>query len=308
MTLSIRNMQAADWEAVSRLDTLAFNSYYQKTGRELLSQQRTRANLTSSLAIFPDGCFVAIDTQPVGFIFSRVVGKLGWIGTFGIDPDYHGQGLGQQLIKRAVASLEQAGCVTIGLETMPDSPYNVGLYTHLGFMPVYPTLYMTKATTPAASSLPFDLLSNIDEAQALISITALSQAVNPQLDYRVEAQNAKTHGWGDTLLFGWPAPWGFAIIRTSAIRGDDSLAVCEIVAAVLAPQARNRLGEALESIQAYAYEQNASQIGLPINTLDSRALQTATLHGFRVGRVLLRLIYRGELPRTEGLDLSRWAM
>jgi GNAT superfamily N-acetyltransferase len=301
-------MQVGDWEAVSRLDRLAFNSYYQKTGRELLSQQRTRANLAASLAIFPDGCFVAIDAEPVGFIFSRVVGRLGWIGTFGLDPHYHGQGLGQQLIKRAIASLELAGCATIGLETMPDSPYNVGLYTHLGFMPVYPTLYMTKATTPAASSLPFGLLSKLDEPQALANITTLSQSVNPQLDYRVEAQNARTYGWGDTLLFGWPAPWGFAIIRTSAIRGDDSPAVCEIVAAILAPQARNKLGEALEIIQMYAGEHTASQIGLPVNTLDSRALQTASAHGYRVGRVLLRLIYRGQLPRCEGIDLSRWAM
>jgi len=308
MPLSIRNMQAGDWEAVSRLDTLAFNSYYQKTGRELLSQQRTRANLTASLAIFPEGCFVAQDVEPVGFIFSRVIGKLGWIGTFGLDPNYHGRGLGQQLIKRAVASLEQAGCATIGLETMPDSPYNVGLYTHLGFMPVYPTLYMSKTTEPGASNLPLDLLSNLNEAQALAQISALSQAVNPQLDYRVEAQNAKTYGWGDMLLFGWPAPWGFAIIRTSAIRGDDSPAVCEIVAAVLAPHARSRLGEALESIQTYAHEHKAGQIGLPLNTLDSRALQTATSHGYRVGRVLLRLIYRGQLPPSEGLDLSRWAM
>jgi ribosomal protein S18 acetylase RimI-like enzyme len=301
-------MQADDWEAVSRLDRLAFNSYYQKTGREPVSQQRTRANLSASLAIFPDGCFVAIDTQPVGFIFSRAVGRLGWIGTFGLDPNYHGQGLGQQLIKRAIASLERAGCVTIGLETMPDSPYNVGLYTHLGFMPVYPTLYMTKATTPAASGLQFDLLSKLDEPQALASITALSQSINPQLDYRVEAQNAKTYGWGNTLLFGWPQPWGFAILRTSAIRGNDSPAVCEIVAAVFTPQARNKLGEALESIQAFACEHQAGQIGLPVNTLDSRALQIATAHGYRVGRVLLRLIYRGELPRSEGIDLSRWAM
>jgi GNAT superfamily N-acetyltransferase len=65
--------------------------------------------------------------------FFRVWGKLGWIGTFGVDPDCHGLGIGKKLLTHAIESLENAGCTTIRLETMPDSPNNVGLYARSGF-------------------------------------------------------------------------------------------------------------------------------------------------------------------------------
>lgn len=43
-----------------------------------------------------------------GFIFARAWGKLGWVGVFGVHPQYQGQHIGQQLLARAVETLRSA--------------------------------------------------------------------------------------------------------------------------------------------------------------------------------------------------------
>jgi len=301
-------MQPGDWQQVAQLDVLAFNTYNQKTGKAIANNPRTQANLHACLAINPKGCFVAESDRVSAFIFSRAWGKLGWVGTFAVDPERHGGGTGKALLAAAVSGLETAGCTVIGLETMPDSPYNVGLYTRFGFNPVYPTLYLNR--TPAASQvdLQVGLLSELDEKTALASVSALSQAARPGLDYASEAQNARTFGWGETLLFGWPEPWGFAILRTQPIRTGGAPVVCQTVSLVIVPEERRRLAEVLRFLCGYAFQLGAREIELPANTVDPQALHTILDEGFRVGRANLRMVYRAGYERPAGIDLSRWIM
>jgi GNAT superfamily N-acetyltransferase len=301
-------MKADDWEEVSRLDTLAFNSYLQKTGRETRVHHRTQANLIASLALHPKGCFVAKKDKLVGYVFSRIWGKLGWIGTFGVDPDCQGQGIGKKLITQTIESLKEAGCTTIGLETMPDSPYNVGLYTKLGFNLSYPTLYLTKPSAPIVSIPSFSLFSKVNEQEATAFIASLSQSANQNVNYVVEAQNAKEYGWGDTLLFGWPQPYGFAIVRTIFILQGSSQSICGVICVVLEPKSRSQLGEVLQLLQSYAYENHASRITLPVNAIDSKVLREAIANGFQISEIMLRMVYQGKYMPPEGIDVSRWAM
>ncbi|MBN1427511.1 MAG: GNAT family N-acetyltransferase [Anaerolineae bacterium] len=304
---NIRPMSPDDWEMVSHLDALAFRAYYEKTGREI-PVRRTRANIHASLAMNPSGCFVAEDDTVVGYVFSRFWGQAGWIGTFGVDPDHHGKGTGQKLLMEVIGGLKKAGCTTIGLETMPDSPHNVGLYTRIGFNPSYPTLYLTNSPAALSSTLPFTLFDQVEEREGLSHITALSRAASRDLDYTMEARNAKDYGWGDTLLVGWPQPWAFAIIRTVSSREGASDPICEVTSLVVEPGSRERLGEVLQLLQPYAQQKQVGQITLPVNAIDSSALQEAMKNGFRVGRVLLRLVYQGECIRPEGIVMSRWIM
>jgi ribosomal protein S18 acetylase RimI-like enzyme len=305
---TIRLMQPSDWQQVAQLDVLAFNTYNQKTGKAISNNPRTQANLHACLAMNPKGCFVAETDRICGFIFSRAWGKLGWVGTFAVDPESHGGGIGRALLAAAVNGLETAGCTTVGLETMPDSPYNVGLYTRFGFNTVYPTLYLTR--TPAASQidLQVSLLSELDEEPALASVSALSQAARPGLDYALEANNARTFGWGETLLFGWPQPWGFAILRTRPIRTGGDPVVCQVVSLAIVPEERRSLAEVLQFVCSYAFRSGAGQVELPANTVDPQALHTILDEGFRVGRANLRMVYRAGYERQAGIDLSRWIM
>jgi ribosomal protein S18 acetylase RimI-like enzyme len=304
---NIRPMSPDDWEMVSHLDALAFRAHYEKIGREF-PVRRTQANIHAGLVMNPSGCFVAEDDTVVGYIFSRFWGQAGWIGTFGVDPDHHGKGTGQRLLAEAISSLKKAGCTTIGLETMPDSPYNVGLYTRIGFNPTYPTLYLTNSPAALSSTLPFTLFDQVEEREGLSHITALSRAASRDLDYAMEARNAKDYGWGDTLLVGWPQPWAFAIVRTISSREGASYPIYEVASLVVEPGSRERLGEVLQLLQSYAQQKQASQISLPVNAIDSSALQEAMKNGFRVGRVLLRLVYQGECICPEGIVMSRWIM
>ena len=69
--VKIQNMKPSDWEEVSLLHTLAFNGYNNKTGCELSTYYRSRANVDACLAMLPDGCFVAKSDHLLGYIFSR---------------------------------------------------------------------------------------------------------------------------------------------------------------------------------------------------------------------------------------------
>jgi len=306
--LSIRNMKAGDWEEVSRLDTLAFNHYLKKIGQEPRIHQRTQANLIASMALYPEGCFVAETDRMVGYIFSRCWGKLGWIGTFGVNPDDHGRGIGHKLLVRTVECLGKAGCETIGLETMPDSLYNVGFYTKFGFSPSYPTIYLSKPSESIPSTASYSSLRELNHQEAFSWITALSRTANNQLDLVAEAQNAANYGWGDTLMFGWPQPYGFAVIRTTSTLQGMAQPICGVICAVLEPGSRTRLSEVLGFLQNYAFEQKASLINLPLNAIDHGALQEVIKNGFQVCGVMLRMIYRGEYLCPAGIVLSRWVM
>src|SRR5512145_1136932 len=217
--LTLRPMSEPDFEAVARLDVLAFSPYFQQSGGGQELPPRTHDNLRACLNIFPGGCWVAVaDEQPVGYVFSRVWGKLGWLGVFGVSPEAQGQRIGQLLLATVVQALQAAGCETVGLETMPDSPYNVGLYASQGFWITAPTLNLHKEFTTPPPTAAYTCLSDVDLSSALAEVAQVSGAVQPGLDYTAEVRNAHEYQWGETLLFGWPDTWGFAVIRTIARR------------------------------------------------------------------------------------------
>jgi carbamate kinase len=128
----IRPMLPDDADAVRAADLRAFGPYFQLKRIEHMPM-RTHRNVAGCLALYPAGCFVAEEDGIAGYVFSRVWGAIGWIGVFGVTADRPGQGIGGQLLAAAIESLRGSGCTTIGLETMPDSPSNVGLYAGRGF-------------------------------------------------------------------------------------------------------------------------------------------------------------------------------
>ncbi len=301
----IRPMQPDDADAVRAVDVQAFASYVQPKGAGGMPL-RTRENVLACLALNPEGCFVAEADGLVGYIFSRVWGALGWIGVFGVRPDQHSRGVGHQLLAAAVARLQAAGCTTIGLETMPDRAYNVGLYTRAGFRPVHSTIVLGKPIQGTVQSPPFALLSELGGG-ALAAAGEVSDAALPGLDYAAEARNAREYAWGDTLLIGWPEPWAVAVVRTVAKREGPGGWPAEIAALAIHPRAQARAGEAVAAVEAFAAAQGLSQARVPVNAANWPALQALLACGFRVEQVALRLLLKGDYcPR--GAEFSRWAM
>jgi GNAT superfamily N-acetyltransferase len=292
--------------AVAQLEAAAFSEYGRLRGWTPVP--RTQQNILACLNLNPGGCFVATIEAPVGFIYSRRWGDVGWIGTFGVHPDFQGQNIGQSLLAAAIRHLEQAGCTTIGLETMPDSPYNVGLYARLGFRPVSPTLTLEKKTGLTTQSADYTLLSQLPEAEALSAVTQISQAAWTGLDYAPEAENADEYKWGETLLCGWPQPWAIAIVRTAPRLEGMSGPLCDVSALVVHPEMRQQFPQILQAVETFAQRQNVPQVRLPINAMDWPVLQQALEYDFRVYHVMLRMIFKQNSVRPAGIDLSRWAM
>jgi len=307
-TVTIRPMHPDDADAVRELDVQAFATYFGGLGRNEPTPPRTRENILACLALDPGGCFVAEASSPVGFIFGRRWGGLGWIGVFCVHPDRQGQGVGRRLLSRAVEHLEAVGCGLIGLETMPGSTYNVGFYARSGFRPTHTTLIVEKAVQMPPGGPPAALLSQLDRGPALAAVTEVSQAALSGLDYAVEASNAAEFGWGETLLVAWPDPWAVAIVRTAAKREGPARAVADVAALAIRGGARSRLPEALQVLEAFAGERGLEQVRLAVNAADWATAEALLARGFRVSHLGLRLLGKGEYACPPAVELSRWAM
>lgn len=305
---SIRLMTVDDIDAVRALDVQAWAAYVHRTTGQRESM-RTREHIQACLALNPDGCFVAEDNGLAGYIFSRCWGNLGWIGTFGVHPSQQGEGLGRQLLNAAIASLESFGCTTIGLETMPDSPYNVGFYMHYGFRPVDTMIMLGKNLTSPGTILPFTVLGASDITTSLNAIAQIGSSIPPGLDYQGDAQNALTYEWGETLLFGSPDPWAFAIVQTRPTReGPMAKSTIWIHALVIAPHARHRLGEVMQTLEAFALQRDVQHLLVWVDATDWTSSQWFLNQNFRVTRLALRLLLKGQYGTSTGIVLGRWAM
>ena len=289
-------MTLADLEDVAELDVLAFQTV-----------RRTQQHLKACLELNPRGCFVASlsDDSPIGYVFSRRWGALGWIGVGGVHPDHQRQGWGKALVNQAIQHLQASGCTTIGCSTQTAN--NVGTWASLGFAPGAPTLEMVKRVEAIQSPTRAMPLSQLDRVQVLQAIRQISHAVQPGLDYTAEVCNADEYGWGETLLFGWPSPWAFALLRMDPIR--PGLAHTLRISVLAMPhEVRQRLPEVLSAIENLAGEKHDTQLDLFVDTSAPDALQHALKYGFRVRSLWIRMALNQAPPPPSGVDLSLWAM
>lgn len=80
---------------------------------------------------FPQGCLAArIDETPVAFITAIKYGTSGWIGNLVVRGDLRGKGIGNTLMRKALAILLDAGARTIWLTA---SEAGKSIYERLGF-------------------------------------------------------------------------------------------------------------------------------------------------------------------------------
>lgn len=73
------------------------------------------------------------DGQVLAAALLATRGKRGWIGGFGIAPEYRGQGYAKQLLDHIVDKGRQLGLETIALEVLRDNAPAIGLYSSGGF-------------------------------------------------------------------------------------------------------------------------------------------------------------------------------
>lgn len=281
-------MTADDAKEIIKLDVLSFKIYYKaKTAR---SEQ----NILSCLALNPSGCFVAEDKKIVGYVFSRRWGCLGWIGTFGVHPEHHLKGIGQKLLSKAYEQLNQ-NCDIIGLETMPEAPYNVGMYLKMGFSLIAPTLLLAKTELNSTKNAP--LLSATSPRQTSL----ISRKLLGGIDYGIEAENALQYRWGVPFA----NKNSFCILSAHSSAKDRFI----FVNALGSPTTQgDGFTSYLQSIENHALEQKATRIVLPISSLHESAIQMLLKIGYKVKKCSVRMLKKGNYGNFRAVDMSRWAM
>jgi len=117
--ISVRVMTAAD---IPFADSL----------RSLAGWNQTVHDWDGFLAFAPHGCWIAeIDGAPAGTATTILYdGKVGWIGMVLVHPQKRRQGVGNALLRHAVASLRTQGAISIKLDATPAGKE---VYLPLGF-------------------------------------------------------------------------------------------------------------------------------------------------------------------------------
>ena len=203
---AIRLMRKVDVDAVRQLEAAAFAAWWRQwRGGSGQPPRRTRTTVLASREKDPEGCFVAeADGSVVGSIFSRTWGAVGWFGNLVVLPAFQGRGLGNHLISASLAYLRQDPGRLIGLETMPESPYNLGLHLSMGFQARLPTMLLTKELDGSTvDNIEVARWSSADAGTQQRWLADLREAVaqiRTGLDYSKEIISNARHGLGETLV------------------------------------------------------------------------------------------------------------
>lgn len=317
--MNYRLMTEADIDTVRQVEAAAFAAWWKALqGQQADLPRRTRTNILSILDKDPLGCFVAdSDGQVAGFIFSRTWGSVGWFGTFGVLPEFQGRGVGKQLVALSLEYLRRTAGRWIGLETNPESAYNLGLYLRQGFEFRFPTLLLSKPLelfVEAESPLPCWVSASEATRQRWLSELRVAWGcIHPGLDYSreiiVTAERYQGKIW---VLENQNLAVGMSVVWHDSPReqiGDEE-AIVQVMA--LHPDFTNE--EAFSAlIRAGEFGAAAfakQKITIAVNTRHTWALQQLLKWGYRVERIAVRMVLKGSEPPLNPatlVDLNRWA-
>ena len=317
--ITIRHMREEDADEVREVNAVAFWTWEKQVrGETVQMHRRTRTNVLASREKDPEGCFVAGDeSRVVGFIFSRTWGGVGWFGTFAVLPEYQGQGIGQRLIGASLEYLRQDPGRVIGLETMPASPYNLGLYLRQGFQARLPTFLLTRnleGVTTSGADLPrWSAASDGTRERWLADLREATGQIQPGLDYTKEITSNARHGLGETLVLTDGArAAGLSVVELVSACEDwgAERASVQVLAVHPAHTDDGALRTLLEGTDALARAHGKQSVTMAVNGQHTWALQRALQSGYRVERMVVRMV----LARTDSgpstdawVDFSRWA-
>jgi ribosomal protein S18 acetylase RimI-like enzyme len=326
MDFTVRQMSPDDLPAVAEIEAGVFTDWYRMHRRDPEPlPQRTLEELRYATSLDPGGNFVAVSAEGAlaGFVLSRTWGRVGWFGTFGVPTQLQNLGIGTALLGRAVEYLS-ARTDVFGLETMPESGANIGLYVRRGFVVTLPTVILELSLIREAERLK--ALSEHDcvawgaqepgtKRRLLRSVKEISEGLTHGLDYSREVAAIDEHGLGKTLLAvdRGGAVEGFAIVRTAPFREDDTSgrAYVHILGVRDGAHDEGVLLRLLGGVWRVATRQGFSKVVTGLSARHTRALRLLLGNGFRGVRAAIRMVEGSAPPGALAHDglvhLSRWA-
>ncbi|NHJ04343.1 MAG: GNAT family N-acetyltransferase [Candidatus Heimdallarchaeota archaeon] len=315
--MKIQLMSKKHIPEVSEVLADAFTAW--RTKRRGLDAPRRLRNPESVLPYIelePKGCFVALDKKKiVGAIFTHVWGKMGWIGTFGVIPEYQSRGIGKDLMIKAINYLDKERYVTkLALETMADSADNIGLYSKLGFKPAFQTMHLTKPILFTkekqkqldillqTKSIELDYYSKEQNRKdSLTRIRWLSSKIENGLDFTSEINLIDENNFGDTILLkqdGFIIALATCRIVSKHINDENPDLEIRMILIDFDNKDKEILDIILLACEKYGFDNNKEALRLKINSSYWLAFEYLLKNGFKLRGSLLRMIKFSEDIRS----------
>jgi GNAT superfamily N-acetyltransferase len=317
----IVTMTADRFAAMNKIDVEAWSDWASKKFGRRIEFPSKAAVYGTYLDGDPQGSFVALDDDgnPVAYIFTRTFGRVGFFGPFGVVPKYQGTALGKNLVRATVEYMERSGCTTIGLETMPETAYNLGLYTKLGFKLFALTLRLQKEPGPGQSDLPSNVRA-VDRPtdELLQQVRSISLTLEEGLDFSKEVGLLRKYPIGTCLTYEKAgAMCGFALCYTfdGTVGLYPASDAHDVRIRILGMDAR-RCGQEdlrafLGACENYARARGRKTVTLPIYAEYFSSLLTLYSLGYRIHDSYPSLIKLAQkeyhVPHPQAVNLCEWA-
>ncbi|MBD3367322.1 MAG: GNAT family N-acetyltransferase [Candidatus Eisenbacteria bacterium] len=328
LDFSVRRMTEADLPAVAEIEAGVFTDWYRVYRRDDTPvAERTLEELRHSTSIDPQANQVAIaaDGSMVGFILGRTWGRVGWFGTFGVPTQFQGQGIGKALVASTMEYLAGRANI-VGLETMPESGMNIGLYTKLGFAVTFPTLLFELPLIKEADRyrgmkagdvVLLRQLGRGDRKSVLDGIARISNELIDGLDYRPEVLAVERSGFGETVFHEGRGGRvdGFAVLRTAPFRkgdaADSGRAYLHLLGISPGADLETVFGDLIRQVWTIGVSRGFARLSTGASSRRADAPALLLGGGFRSVRAAVRMVHRSApssmFSPAGGINLARWA-
>ena len=301
-----------DIEGLNRVFAEAFTDRYRRDG--LVGVRVPQLNpLVWRYALLDagDGAMVWRDDHEdiAAFNVAHQAGIEGWMGPLAVRPDRQGTGVGKTVVRTAADWLIDRGVTTLGLETMPRTPENIGFYARLGFTPGYLTVTLTNEIPTRGQPAPV-LLSERPAARKEAVMDAARRLVGALVrgvDFSREILLTAELGLGDTSLVEGDAGLDAMVLWHSAPLAD-SRSRDEVRVLKLAARDTAAFEAAIAAVEAAAAKAGIRRVAIRCQSRYTDAFRRLIARGYRVRWTDLRMTYEGhpEGHATGGVLFSNW--
>ena len=301
-----------DIEGLNRVFAEAFTDRYRRDG--LIGVRVPQLNpLVWRYALLDagDGAMVWRDERGdvAAFNVAHQGGAEGWMGPLAVRPDRQGTGVGKTIVRTAADWLVERGVSTLGLETMPRTPENIGFYARLGFMPGFLTITLTNEIATRGQPTPV-LLSRRSGEEKETTMEAARRLVNdlvPGIDFSREILLTAELGLGDTsLVEGADGLDALALWHSAPLA--DSRTRDEVRVLTLAARDDMAFDAAIAAVEAAAAKAGIRRVAVRCQSRYDDAFHRLIARGYRVRWTDLRMTYEGYPERhvARGVVFSNW--
>lgn len=301
-----------DIEALNRVFAEAFTDRYRRDG--LIGVRVPQLNpLVWRYALLDagDGAMVWRDEQGdvAAFNVAHQAGAEGWMGPLAVRPDRQGTGIGKTIVRTAADWLIDRGITTLGLETMPRTPENIGFYARLGFTPGFLTVTLTNEIATRGHPAPV-LLSKRSTGEKETAMAAGRRLVSDLVsgvDFSREILLTAELGLGDTsLVEGDDGLDALAVWHSAPLA--DTRTRDEVRVLKLAARTDAAFEAAIGAVEAAAAKFGIRRIAIRCQCRYTEAFRLLIARGYRVRWTDLRMTFEGypERHAPGGVLFSNW--